>query len=105
LESITDPILQSFLKRIGDNKIKPLEIILFGSRARGQAEPYSDYDLLLIFSEKNSNLLNKIREVEWDCMELHQAVIASIVYTATEWEERKQSPLGWNIQREGEKIA
>ena len=39
---MTDRIVQDFA---------PLQIILFGSQARGDADGYSDIDLLVVFSE------------------------------------------------------
>ena len=42
--------LQPFLKKIV-LKFNPEKIILFGSRARGEAYKSSDYDLLLVSSE------------------------------------------------------
>jgi len=49
-ESITqvdDPVLQLMVQRLVD-AVHPDRIILFGSRARGDARPDSDYDLLVI---------------------------------------------------------
>lgn len=42
LAEITDRIVQEF---------RPLRVILFGSRARGDAGPHSDTDLLVVFGE------------------------------------------------------
>jgi len=39
---MTDRIVREF---------DPLQIILFGSQARGDADPHSDIDLLVVFSE------------------------------------------------------
>ena len=48
-EQTADEVLQEMVKRIvqaGD----PQKVVLFGSRARGNAGPESDYDLLVIES-------------------------------------------------------
>jgi len=45
--AVTDDLLQEVLRRILEVG-SPLRIILFGSRARGQARPDSDLDLLVI---------------------------------------------------------
>ena len=42
-----DPVLDEMVRRLVD-AVHPDRIILFGSRARGDARPDSDYDLLLI---------------------------------------------------------
>jgi predicted nucleotidyltransferase len=47
-----DPILAEMVKRIVE-ALKPERIFLFGSRARGDAGPDSDYDLLIVVKEAN----------------------------------------------------
>ena len=42
LRTMTDRIVQNF---------QPIRLILFGSHARGEANPHSDIDLLVVFSE------------------------------------------------------
>jgi predicted nucleotidyltransferase len=42
-----DPILQEIVRRIVA-AVDPDKIILFGSRARGDAKPDSDYDILIL---------------------------------------------------------
>jgi len=62
------------------------EIILYGSRSRGDAKKESDWDLLIIVNEPlNDQRIDRIRhqlyELEWDSGE----VISSIVRTRDEW--------------------
>ncbi|MDP2275923.1 MAG: nucleotidyltransferase domain-containing protein [Archangium sp.] len=45
---------EDFLKRIVD-ELHPLEIWLFGSRARGTARPESDWDLLAVLPDTASS--------------------------------------------------
>jgi predicted nucleotidyltransferase len=40
-------ILRDIVKRIR-KEVRPQKIVLFGSRARGQARPNSDYDILIV---------------------------------------------------------
>ena len=47
MKQITDPILNAMVDRIVKNH-HPEKIILFGSRARGNARAESDYDLLIV---------------------------------------------------------
>jgi predicted nucleotidyltransferase len=42
-----DPVLQEIVRRLVD-LYHPLRIYLFGSAARGQAGPDSDYDLMVV---------------------------------------------------------
>jgi predicted nucleotidyltransferase len=45
-----DPTLQEIVRRLAD-AYHPLQIYLFGSKARGTAGPDSDYDLLVVMSD------------------------------------------------------
>ena len=50
------PEIEDFTKKVVDHLIKqvkpkPLQIILFGSQARGDAGPNSDIDLMLVFPD------------------------------------------------------
>jgi uncharacterized protein len=47
---VTDQVLDAMVKAIVD-EVAPERIILFGSRARGQAQPDSDVDLVVIEKE------------------------------------------------------
>lgn len=45
-----DPILEEMLRRL-TGAFQPERVYLFGSRARGEAGPDSDYDLLMVVKE------------------------------------------------------
>lgn len=45
-----EPDLSALVERLAANRIVE-EVILFGSRARGDAEPMSDYDLLVVVAD------------------------------------------------------
>ncbi|MBI4320908.1 MAG: nucleotidyltransferase domain-containing protein [Chloroflexi bacterium] len=47
---IADPILAEIVRRLVD-EFRPERIYLFGSRARGDATPDSDYDVLIVLDE------------------------------------------------------
>ena len=72
-------------------KIEPnAEILLYGSRARGESHEYSDWDfLILVDGELDPGRIDAIRhqiyEVEWDSDE----VLSSIVRTRDDWKNPK----------------
>ena len=101
-----DPILETFsreLRRLLGSRLK--EVWLFGSRARADSRADSDYDFLILAEGDLQEIKALVREAEWVCMELHYALVACIVYTPQQWLDRKNSPLGWNIQRDGKLVA
>src|SRR5690348_10268294 len=78
LKEITDTIIQNF---------HPRRIILFGSRARGEAQPDSDYDVLvemdtpLSFHERMTNV--------YRAFGLRQYSMDVLVYTPEEMAEER----------------
>lgn len=49
MDEAPDAMLELMTRRIAE-RFDPEKVILFGSRARGDARPDSDYDLLVVFS-------------------------------------------------------
>jgi len=84
--------------RLGDNL---RELILFGSRARGDWHEGSDYDFVVILRRKKSETIDQIRDTEVDFLNRYDELSASLVYDETEWERRRHLPIGVNIEREG----
>ena len=80
------------------------QIILFGSRARGDAYEGSDYDFVVIVTERNKDIIDSIREVEVEFINRFDEVSASLIYNEEEWRRRRTLPIGINIEREGIRI-
>lgn len=66
LMKLQDPVLESFLQGIRKELPGIRAIYLFGSRARGEAGPDSDYDLLIVTKKKDRLLKDRIYEVVTD---------------------------------------
>lgn len=86
----THAVILSQVKQLV-HKIEPdAEIILYGSRARGDASPDSDWDFLILVNgpvdaDRTDRVRHALYELEWDIGE----VLSSIVRDRTEW----QTPL------------
>lgn len=78
------------------------EIILFGSRARGDHKKDSDWDVLVLTEmETDADFTNKLIDKIFDLeLEFTQAVSPIIVDKKT-WEDWAVMPLYKNIDREG----
>jgi predicted nucleotidyltransferase len=76
-------------------------LVLYGSRARGDAEEGSDYDFLAIVDEAGSDLKEKVIDAEVEFLNAFDELSACIVFDEKEWEWMKNSPLGINIEKEG----
>lgn len=84
------------------NLLKPYDpekIILFGSRARGEGDSYSDYDVVVIKSTDRP-FLERLQEMVPYILDFDRAVEV-LVYTPEEFERMKESGLGWVIHQEG----
>ena len=79
------------------------EIILFGSRARGDERKDSDWDILILVPgsadlKKEQKFRHALFQIE---LEYGQA-ISTFVYSKNDWEERYRiTPLYKNIKQEG----
>jgi uncharacterized protein len=99
-----DKVVFNFIDRLKNSVPDSLsEVILYGSRARGDFKEFSDYDFLVVHTQdKNSvEIQNAILDAEVGIMDEFEELVSSIFYTKPEWEKKKKYPLGLNIQREG----
>ncbi len=102
---IADPIAIEYSKKVRSALGSHVrEIILFGSRARGEQKEYSDYDVLIVVNKRDREIVKKIRKIAVGVLDKHERLIGNIVYDAEEWERKKAFPLGINIYREGVRL-
>lgn len=79
------------------------EIILFGSKVRGDAEKYSDMDVLIVLSNLSWDLKKAISELAAEENSRHDVLISTIRYDVSTWDDPvvKSSPFARNVRREG----
>lgn len=99
----TDSLLSN-IKTLVQSDYPSAEIILFGSRSRGEENAHSDWDILVIvekdISEKEKIAINnKIFDVEITSGE----VINAIIHTRREWSSPllQAMPFYTNVMNEG----
>ena len=83
-----------------------LDFRVFGSRARGGADEFSDMDVFLEVETINRDLKKKIRDIVWEVGFKHSLYISPLIFTRYEIEESplRVSPLVHNIAEEGVKV-
>ncbi len=84
--------------RLGD---RLREVILFGSQARGDATPASDYDIIVIVDRKDRVVRELIIDTDVEMMDTHEVLFAALIYDEQEWRRAQAFPLAWNVRREG----
>lgn len=62
-------------------------IVLFGSRARGDADPDSDMDVFVLVDDLTGELEDHISECAWEAGFEHGIVLVPVAYSLNEWEK------------------
>ena len=76
-------------------------IILFGSRARGDAKPDSDYDLLVVVDKVDRNVKEAIDDIAGEMLYQFGAVVSAFPTSEEVTKSRKYSPLLINVAKDG----
>lgn len=97
-----DPIVQELAQRLREEFGERIQrIILYGSRARGDAAPDSDYDVIVLVDQQTEGLEERIEEVKYDVAWQYDAVIVVLVYETSYFKRKEYEPLFMNVRREG----
>ena len=76
------------------------KVMLFGSRARGDARSDSDWEVMVLIREeavaKRWNMSGDLIDLGWDI----DKMINPIVYTQSEWAKRSFTPFYKNVMRD-----
>ena len=102
--STTDPVLARFRAAIADLYGERIErVVLFGSRARGDARPDSDYDVLVFLKDfdlaSRHEEMARISKITADIIQDTGEMISALPYPAGSYKAR--TPLMHDVRREG----
>jgi predicted nucleotidyltransferase len=102
MERIEKQILDTFTSLVR-KRIEVFRIVLFGSRARGDADPDSDMDVFVLVDALTGELEDFISECAWEAGFKHGIVIVPVVFSRNDWEHgpERYSLLADAIRSEG----
>ena len=86
--------------------VKLVDFKVFGSRARGDADEYSDLDVFIEVESLDRELKKKIREIIWEIGFENSIYISPLIFTRHEIEDSplRASPIVKKIEEEGIRI-
>jgi len=101
--NITERLIIEQFKCLLSKKLQVEQIIVFGSRARGDADQDSDLDILVILDNATEEAEEYVSECAWEAGFEQGMVIVPVVYGKQEWEHGPDrfSLLARTIEKEG----
>jgi predicted nucleotidyltransferase len=83
-----------------------LDFRVFGSRARGEADEYSDMDIFIEVESLNLQLRERIADIVWEVGLENSLVISALIYTREEVENSplRASPIVESIMEDGIRV-
>jgi predicted nucleotidyltransferase len=78
-------------------------VILHGSRARGEAEPDSDMDVVVVLSTADAEMVRQVRHLAVEVWLKHDIYVSTRVWSEAHWRRlgELQTLLYQNIRRDG----
>jgi len=81
-----DPVLEEIVRRLVE-VYHPERVYLFGSAARGEAGPHSDYDIMVVVPDQTPKVVRETKEIYrklWDI----DAAIDVLVWSRSDFDGR-----------------
>lgn len=100
---IPDLAIEEFLNQIAPIRNRLDQLILFGSRARGDYKPYSDYDILVVIEEKDRRVVDALYDATMEVLYRTQRLISLKIYRKADFDKFAALPTPFlsNVLREG----
>jgi len=103
------PIIENDLKTARELKRRvskltpPIDFRLFGSRARGDADDYSDMDIFMEFETVDKDLKSRVKNCAWEMTMESGIVVTTLLFSRHEIEDSplRSSPIIRVIMAEG----
>lgn len=105
MSSISDRRIELFARtireRLGDQLVR---VVLFGSRARGDAQDDSDYDCLIVVREMTSEAKDLVDDAAGEALLQTGAVVSAFPITERVFHSMPFSPFLMSVRNEGVEI-
>ncbi len=88
-------------RKLSESLGEPIQVILFGSQARGEATADSDIDVLVVLPDLEKSVLDTVLEISWEVGFGAGKVLSTIPATFEEMKRLSASPFFQTVQREG----
>ena len=100
---VNDRLVLNRFKNLLSKNLKVKQLVLFGSRARGDADPDSDMDILVILDNHDQVVEKYVSDCAWEAGIDDGIVICPIIYSTLEWESdiTQYSLLAKMVREEG----
>lgn len=102
-----DPVVDEFLRQIAPIRDRVQRLILFGSRARGDHKPYSDYDILIVLPEKDRRVVDALYDATMEVLFRTHRLISLKIYRTADFERFAALPTPFlrNVIGEGVRLG
>jgi predicted nucleotidyltransferase len=94
-------VVRRFREMVEKVLSSPVQVILFGSYARGEASEGSDVDLLVVVPKLDKKVLDVLLEAAWEVGFEADIVLSVVPVAASQLKILAESPFFQAVQREG----
>jgi len=97
-----DPVAVEFAREVRE-RLGPRvrKVVLFGSRARGDAREDSDYDDVVVVDRRSPEVRETLLAIEVNLLDRRGSLVACLLRDEREWAASQGLPIGLNVAREG----
>ena|SRR2546425_13162308 len=99
----SDPIIRDFLRQISRWRPDIRHLIVFGSRARGNARPDSDYDILVVLPRRSREIEDALYDAVMDTLLDSGRLVSLKIFAKSEFDRlmKLSTPFMQQIREEG----